>query len=146
MSSQILSRADETQPAANGKARYQSVLLIDDHSLDNLINKKLIESTGFSDNVTTYQDAAEALTHLRTCQMNELPEVIFLDISMPGMDGFQFLEAYGQLPAERRQQTRVIMLSTSDSFKDLNRANKNPTVRKFLIKPLSIQVLQAIHV
>ena len=72
--------------------------------------------------------------------------VIFLDIMMPQMDGFQFLEAFEKLPEDQRMQMKVVMLSTSESFKDLNRANKNPYVRKFLNKPLTLQVLQAINV
>ena len=65
---------------------------------------------------------------------------------MPQMDGFQFLEAFEKLPEDQRMQMKVVMLSTSESFKDLNRANKNPYVRKFLNKPLTLQVLQAINV
>jgi CheY-like chemotaxis protein len=65
---------------------------------------------------------------------------------MPVMDGFQFLDEYEKLPENQRMQMKVILLSTSESFKDLNRANKNPYVRKFLNKPLTIQVLQAINV
>ncbi len=146
MSSQTLSRITDAQMTENGKARYNTVMLIDDNSLDNFINKKLIESNGFAEKVNTYQEATEALEFLKTCPRTEWPEVIFLDINMPVMDGFQFLEAYEKLPEDQRMQMKVIMLSTSESFKDLNRANKNPYVRKFLNKPLTIQVLQAINV
>jgi len=146
MSSQTLSRMTEAHQAENGRARYQSVMLIDDNSLDNFINKKLIETNGFSEKVITYQEAGEALEYLRTCPQSEWPEIIFLDINMPVMDGFQFLESFEKLPEDQRMHIRVIMLSTSESFKDLNRANKNPFVRKFLNKPLTLQVLQAINV
>ncbi|MFN8154377.1 MAG: response regulator [Bacteroidia bacterium] len=146
MSSQTLSRITDAQTTENGKARYTSVMLIDDNSLDNFINKKLIESNGFAERVTTCQEANEALEILKSAPRTEWPEVIFLDINMPVMDGFQFLEAFEKFPEDQRMQIKVIMLSTSESFKDLNRANKNPYVRKFLNKPLTIQVLQAINV
>ena len=94
----------------------------------------------------TYQEATEALEILKTSPASEWPEVIFLDINMPEMDGFQFLDEYEKLPENQRMQMKVVLLSTSESFKDLNRANKNPYVRKFLNKPLTIQVLQAINV
>ena len=69
-----------------------------------------------------------------------------LDIMMPGMDGFAFLEEFDKLQTEVKGKSKIIMLSTSESFRDLNRANKNPFVRKFLNKPLTQQVLQAINV
>jgi CheY-like chemotaxis protein len=146
MSSNTLSQLSEAHQSETGKARYQSVMLIDDNSLDNFINKKLIETHGFSEKVIAYQEAGEALEFLRNCSHTEWPEIIFLDINMPVMDGFQFLEFFEKLPEDLRRSIRIIMLSTSESFKDLNRANKNPFVRKFLNKPLTIQVLQAINV
>ncbi len=146
MSSQTLSRTTDGMTTANGKAKYHSVMLIDDNSLDNFINKKLIETHGFAEKVMTYQEATEALEILKTSPASDWPEVIFLDINMPEMDGFQFLDEYEKLPENQRMQMKVILLSTSESFKDLNRANKNPYVRKVLNKPLTIQVLQAINV
>lgn len=146
MSSQTLSSTTPEQKNTNGKARYHTVMLIDDNSLDNFINKKLVESNGFAEKAHVYQEAAEALQFLKTASSEAWPEVIFLDIMMPHMDGFQFLDEFQKLPEEQRMSIKVIMLSTSESFKDLNRANKNPYVRKFLNKPLSAQVLQAIHV
>jgi len=75
-----------------------------------------------------------------------LPGVIFLDIMMPGMDGFAFLEEFDKLPDPVRKTSKVIMLSTSESFKDLNRANQNRYVYKFLNKPLNQPMLNAVHV
>jgi CheY-like chemotaxis protein len=65
---------------------------------------------------------------------------------MPVMDGFQFLEAFENLNETIQKKCKIIMLSTSDSFKDLNRANKSRFVHKFLNKPLNEQVLGAINI
>lgn len=146
MSSQTLSQITEEKSNTPGKEKYQSVMLIDDNSLDNFINKKMIESNGFAEKVDTYQDAREALHFLKTATSGTWPDVIFLDIMMPEMDGFTFLEEFEKLPETVRMHCKIIMLSTSESFKDLNRANKNPFVKKFLNKPLTNQVLQAINV
>ncbi len=86
------------------------------------------------------------LDFLKSAKSDELPEVIFLDIIMPGMDGFQFLDEFEKLDENIRKRCKVVMLSSSDSFKDLNRANKNKLVRKFLNKPLTIEMLSAINV
>ncbi len=146
MSSQTMTHESGSQKTKSGKAKYTTAMLIDDNSLDNFINKKLIETNEFAENVITYQEATEAMDFLKTTSKDKWPDVIFLDIMMPQMDGFQFLEAFEKLPEDQRMQMKVVMLSTSESFKDLNRANKNPYVRKFLNKPLTLQVLQAINV
>ena len=65
---------------------------------------------------------------------------------MPDLDGFGFLIEFEKLNDEIKNKSKVIMLSTSESFKDLNRANKNPFIRKFLNKPLTAPVLNAIQI
>lgn len=129
-----------------GGTRYSKVMLIDDNSLDNFINKKLLETTGFAEIVTAFESPENALSFLKEASSTDIPEVIFLDINMPGMDGFQFLDAFENLDAAITQKSKIIMLSTSESFKDLNRANKNKFVRKFLNKPLTHEVIGAIKV
>lgn len=142
----VLSREAHKGSSAQGKTKYNKVMLIDDNSLDLFINKKLIEAHQFAMHTETFQEATEALRYLQTCNLNDLPDVIFLDIMMPEMDGFAFLEAYHELPQERKNRMKVILLSTSDSFKDLNRANRNPYVRKFLNKPLTDKILTAVQI
>ena len=112
--------------------------------MDNFINKRLIESCDFGAEIIVCNSAQEALDYFTAKQ--PLPTVIFLDINMPEMNGFEFLEAYENLSEEIHQKCKVLMLSTSESFKDLNKANKNRFVKKFLNKPLTVDVLKAINV
>ncbi len=131
----------------NGKenrCRFKKVMLIDDNEIENFVNKKLIESSEFSAATECCLSAESALEQIRKCSLEELPEIIFLDIKMPGMDGFGFLDEFAMLSPEIHQRIKIIMLSTSESFKDLNRANKNRFVYRFLNKPLLQQVLDAI--
>lgn len=128
-------------------ARYSVVMLVDDNELDNFINQKLLENEKFADTVLVHQSAQSALDDLKSLSStpDQLPRIIFLDIMMPHMDGFGFLEELGKLDDQIKSNCKVIMLSTSESFKDLNRANQSRYVYKFLNKPLNKLVLDAIQ-
>jgi CheY-like chemotaxis protein len=128
--------------------RYDHVLLIDDNDADNFVNKRLMEITNFSGKISVVQSATAGLDFLKkeSASPGNLPEIIFLDILMPVMDGFGFLEQFEKLPDAVRLRCKIVMLSSSESFKDLNRANKNRYVSKFLNKPLVEEVLAAINV
>ncbi|SDJ80991.1 Response regulator receiver domain-containing protein [Catalinimonas alkaloidigena] len=118
---------------------FQSVLLIDDNSIDNFINKKLIETTGVAEQVVVMDSGAGALDYLKT--LSTFPDVILLDVQMPGMDGFAFLQEYAKLPAELTQRCTVFMLSSSIDHRDLIRARENPHVKRYFNKPLNVQEL-----
>ncbi len=128
-------------------SRYDVVMLIDDNELDNFINKKLLENENFTDTVLVHQSAQSALEELKKLENTpeRLPQIIFLDIMMPHMDGFGFLEEVNKLSEKIKKHSKIIMLSTSESFKDLNRANQSKYVFKFLNKPLNKMVLDAIQ-
>lgn len=129
-------------------SRYNVVMLIDDNELDNFVNKKLIENENFGSNVLVQPSGISALEHLKKQAAGsvEIPDVIFLDIMMPHMDGFGFLDEFEKLNSDVKSKSKIVMLSTSESFKDLNRANQNKYVYKFLNKPLSKPVLDALNV
>ena len=128
--------------------RFPLVMLVDDNELDNFINKKLVEADSFADATTIHTSAPSALEYLKSNAADDakIPDLIFLDIMMPEMDGFGFLDAFDKLPDAVKTKSRIIMLSTSDSFKDLNRANQNKYVKRFLNKPLNSQVLSALNI
>lgn len=126
--------------------RYNSVLLIDDSEIDNLYNKGIIEKNGFCKTITTSTNAKQILEQFKKAAVSDLPDVVFLDIMMPEMGGFSFVEEFAKLSPDAHKKCRIVLLSSSDSFKDLNRANKNPFVRKFLNKPLTEKMVEAIYV
>lgn len=119
-------------------APLNRILLIDDDKVTNLMHRRLIEKGGLARRVDVAVDGVEALSCLAAAleQNDEIPQLLLLDINMPRMNGFEFLEAYGELPLELRQRQIVIMLTTSMLSADRHRAAQNPNVYRFATKPV----------
>lgn len=118
-----------------------SVMMIDDNSIDQTLCKRLILRSGLVDEFIGFLSAEAALEHLRA---SDLPAVdaILLDINMPRMDGFQFLEAATQELGDKFARVVVMMLTTSLDHEDRRRVRSFPVVREYCNKPLQPEHLQ----
>ena len=125
--------------------RYKSVLLVDDSYVDNLINRKMLQSNNFADDITVIDSPVKAIAYLQHC-INEgtLPEVIFLDIRITEMDGFQFLEKLTNTGIDI-SELKIYMLSSSLDPDDLKQIADNDLVSKFISKPLTEKILNEIE-
>lgn len=122
--------------------KYRTVMLIDDNEIDNLINQKMIEAASVTENIYTHTGAKSAIEFLKNMEKLEmadqvLPDVIFLDIDMPLMDGFQFLDEFEKLTNIAKKKCKIVMLTSSINPQDFNRSKKYENVRLYLNKPLS---------
>lgn len=122
---------------------FDLVLLVDDNDTDNFISKRIIEITKFAKRVEVKNSGKSALEYLEREQNNpeNLPEIIFLDINMPIVDGFVFLFEFEMFAETLKNKCRIVILSSSDNKRDIEKIVDNEYVIKFLTKPLTENLL-----
>ncbi|MEP3441176.1 MAG: response regulator [Sulfitobacter sp.] len=123
--------------------RIERVLLIDDDTVTNMLHSRVIKRSGLVDRIEVATDGQEALDILNRdiAAGGPLPELIFLDINMPVMSGFEFLEEYAKLDISVEEQLVIVMLSTTLLPADHRRAEADPNVHSFCDKPLRLEKL-----
>src|SRR5213592_4485206 len=102
------------------KRKLNCIMLIDDNKDDNLFHSRVIKKAGAANSVIVYKNAREALAFLaaKKDHPEQHPDLIFLDINMPGMNGWEFLREYDKLDAQLRSSAIVVMLTTSTNPDD----------------------------
>jgi CheY-like chemotaxis protein len=118
------------------------VLLVDDDVPTNYIHRRIVQNTNIEVNVKSITSAQEALDYLTFSGKYEhddtlRPGIIFLDINMPGMSGWDFMEEYGKIDAAHKARTIVIMLTTSLNPDDELMASANKEIVTYMHKPLN---------
>lgn len=120
-------------------------MLIDDDEIFNFLNQRILELSGIAGSIQIFTAARKALVWLQENEPSASevwPEIILLDIRMPGMDGFEFLEQFAQLPVERLRQIKVFMLTSSIDERDKSKSLNYPFVYGYYSKPMSPEVLR----
>jgi CheY-like chemotaxis protein len=123
------------------------VILIDDDQVNNFVCESIIKTERFADEVISFECAEHALQHLKKVTSDcpeEFPDLIFLDINMPGMDGWSFIDEYRQLPEDLTNYCSLFMLSSAVDRKDILSAKSHKEVKDFFSKPLSPEILSFI--
>ena len=117
---------------------FKAILLVDDNEATNYIHKYYLGKWGINATVYTAVDGKEAINFLKTNTefRHQSPSLILLDINMPVMDGFEFMEQYQQLPDEHKSSMVIFMLTTSLHPSDRQRASQFKELKGYLHKPL----------
>ena len=133
------------------KKKLTCILFIDDDEPTNFLNKLIVEESLCAHHVQVVQSGQEALNYLTRSgpyngkdQDYPKPELIFLDINMPGMDGWEFLESYQKLPDSQKANIVMVMLTTSLNPDDEKIASLHASISGFEHKPLKPEMLERI--
>lgn len=125
--------------------RLQHFIVIDDSKLDCFIAEKVIKNTGRCESVTSFLQAQEALEFIKQNSLSSLdPVIVLVDIQMPIMNGFEFVEAFEKLPVNTRKNYQIYVISSSINDNDLTKIPQYPSVIQFINKPLSSNNLSAL--
>jgi CheY-like chemotaxis protein len=119
----------------------KNVLVVDDNDTDLLIAKIVIEKSGFKGNIITKNSGKSALEYLESVKNNndQWPNVIFLDINMPVVNGFVFLFEYEKMEQAFKDKCKIAVLTSSDNKTDMERFMVSDAVVDFVSKPISIE-------
>ncbi|WP_026999938.1 response regulator [Eisenibacter elegans] len=123
--------------------KIRRAYLIDDDTINNFLCKKILEKSGLIEEVVLFEEATKALANitqaLQTSDM--LPSLILLDINMPVMNGWEFMEAYQKL-GKPVADIRLFILSSSSNEQDMEKAKKYPLILDYLTKPIGVKHIQ----
>lgn len=125
------------------------VLCIDDDPITLMLCKMVINKSGFSKEIATAKNGEDALLYFDTLKQNNSdsefkkhPQLIFLDLNMPVMGGWEFLDSFGTEKYSDYNKTKIIILSSTINPEDIEKSKKYPMVIDFLSKPISKEMLE----
>lgn len=123
-----------------------SIMLVDDDDISNFVTMDVIKETDLVKDVFVAMNGRDALDLMKEKCGNgseTKPLLVFLDINMPVMDGFEFLEAFEKFPEEEKEDIYIVMLTSSEDEDDVQRA-KLHTINGYIPKPLTKEKLQEV--
>lgn len=125
--------------------QVQKIILIDDNEDDNFFHSRVIKKNECAKEIVSFTNGQTALNYLDSLSdPNEFPTVIFLDINMPGMNGWEFMEEYNDKGLGDKMQSIIYILSTSDNPDDMEKAAHTKNLDGFRTKPMDMSMLEGI--
>jgi CheY-like chemotaxis protein len=126
----------------------KSICIIDDDKVYTYMLKKMIQKLGNCQTVINYSNGLEALESIKKSiaenDTNVLPDIIFLDINMPVMNGWQFLEAYSEIQSKISKKIQIYQTSSSVNQADIDKSLGYHVVTKYIVKSMDINTLKSL--
>jgi len=127
-------------------AKFSEVLLVEDDPITIMVCDRIIKMTSFAEKVTSCENGKIAIDFLSNPQLDgNIPSIIFLDINMPVMNGWDFLEELEKEKSAFKNTPRIYLLSSTVDPEDYKKARNYSMVEDFISKPLSKEALQKIN-
>src|SRR5688500_13528848 len=123
----------------------EKTMLIDDSEIDLFIHRRFLELCNFSKELVAYKSAESALDWLRNLNGVEPPNIIFLDLNMPVVDGFSFLNLFTELPDKIKKHSRIVVLTSSNSVTDREQVFLYKNVIQMITKPIKQADIEALR-
>ena len=120
--------------------KIDQIMLIDDDEVTNFYHQFIIEGSNCCKQIQIFKDSQNALSFLQDTK-NPMPNIIFLDINMPLMNGWEFLDKYKKIDVKRKNNVVIVMLTTSTNKSDKEKSKTYREVAHFYNKPLTEQTL-----
>jgi two-component system nitrate/nitrite response regulator NarL len=121
-------------------------MLIDDSEVDLFIHRRFLELCNFSRELIMHRSAENALDWLKNLNGSAPPNIIFLDLNMPVVDGFSFLNLFMELPEKIRKHSRIVVLTSSNSATDREQVFLYHNVVQMITKPMKQSDIEALRI
>ena len=122
----------------------KKIAIVDDDGIFQFTTKVKIEKLQLASSIQIFNDGDEVFKYLQEAEQDQWPDVILLDINMPIVDGWDFLELYRGLPDDLHEHISIFMLSSSINPVDVDKAKENKFVKEYVTKPIKDEVLISI--
>lgn len=126
---------------------YKGIAIIDDDNLFRHILKAQIAKIKSLDDVLLFENGEQAISYMDDALTKEdslIPKLIFLDINMPVMNGWEFLDSFGKFKNEIKEQITIFIVTSSANDQDQQKANQYSDVTKYVVKPITSDILEKI--
>ncbi len=129
------------------KKKGYSVMIVDDNEIDNFISRKVLQEADFSDDILVMNSGVVALEYIQEHKnkLEKLPNIIFLDLNMPIVDGFVFLFEFSDFAQQVKDHCKIIVLSSLLEQQVIDKILKNEHVLDFIPKPLTVNSLYRVE-